>query len=73
MAEYHVGCGIANLNIFAGRLNKKGNMWLDKSDVTDEACRSVAKFLLNRDESFIFEQNGKQYRLWVQEMKGVQE
>ncbi len=34
MAEYHVGCGL--FGIYAGRLNKDKNMWVSKSDVTDE-------------------------------------
>lgn len=39
MPEYHVGCGITG--IFAGTLNKKGDMWLHKSNVTDEAIDAV--------------------------------
>lgn len=39
MAEYHVGCGISA--IYAGTLNKKKDMWLHKSDVTNEAIQSV--------------------------------
>lgn len=39
MAEYHVGCGA--FSIYAGTLNKKGDMWLHKSDVTEEAIKSV--------------------------------
>lgn len=43
MAEYHVGCGFAG--IYAGTLNKKGNMWVNKSDVTEEAICSVVQYL----------------------------
>ena len=39
MAEYHVGCGA--FSIYAGTLNKKGDMWLHKSDVTKEAINAV--------------------------------
>ena len=39
MAEYHVGCGA--FSIYAGTLNKKGDMWLHKSDVTEEAIKAV--------------------------------
>ena len=63
MAEYHVGAGV--FGIYAGTLNKKGNMWLNKSDVTDEAIRSVAEFLLMNNESLIFTIRGKKYRLHV--------
>lgn len=39
MPEYHVGCGLCG--IYAGTLNKKGDMWLHKSDVTSEAIDAV--------------------------------
>lgn len=64
MANYHVGCGITG--IFAGRLNKKGDMWVEKSDVTDEAVIAVAQFLLEHEETVIFQDQGKRYRLSVQ-------
>lgn len=43
MAEYHVGCGISA--IYAGTLNKKKNMWLHKSNVTDEAVMAVMQHM----------------------------
>lgn len=43
MAEYHVGCGA--FGIYAGTLNKKGDMWLHKSDVTDEAINAVIGYM----------------------------
>ena len=67
MANYHVGCGITA--IFAGTLNKKGNMWLNKSDVTDEAMSSVAQYCLEHDEAMEFNYQGKRYRLAVTEIK----
>ncbi|MBR4315176.1 MAG: hypothetical protein IKP66_09730 [Lachnospiraceae bacterium] len=63
MAEYHVGCGITG--IFAGTLNKKGEMWVNKSDVTDEAINAVAQFLLEHEEALEFDYQGKRYRLAV--------
>ena len=63
MAEYHVGCGITG--IFAGTLNKKGEMWVNKSDVTDEAINAVAQFLLEHEEALEFDYQGKCYRLAV--------
>lgn len=71
MAEYHVGCGITA--IFAGTLNKKGNMWLHKSDVTDEALSATAQYLLEHCESMSFTYEGKQYRLAVIEIKAESE
>lgn len=64
MSEYHVGCGIAG--IYAGTLNKKGDMWVNKSDVTDEAINAVAQFLLEHEEAMEFNYQGKRYRLAVE-------
>jgi len=64
MANYHVGCGITG--IFAGTLNKTNTMWVNKSDVTDEAIKAVAQFLLEREEELEFDYQGKNYRLAVE-------
>lgn len=71
MAEYHVGCGIAG--IYAGRLNKKGDMWLDKSDVTDEALRAVATYFLGHEEALQFEIYGNTYVLSVSKIESEEE
>ena len=71
MAEYHVGCGI--LGIYAGTLNKKGNMWLHKSDVTNEAFIAVAQYCLEHNEAMNFDYKGKRYRLAVTEIKAESE
>ena len=67
MAEYHVGCGITGIH--AGTLNKKGNMWTNKSDVTDEALKAVAQFLLEHEEQMKFYYQGKCYRLAVAQVE----
>ena len=67
MAEYHVGCGI--IGIYAGTLNKQGNMWTRKSDVTDEALIAVAQYFLEHDEAFEFDYKGKRYRMAVSEIE----
>lgn len=41
MAEYHVGCGA--FAIYAGTLNKKKDMWQNKSEVTEEATHAVVQ------------------------------
>ena len=66
MSEYHVGVGV--FGIYAGILNKNGDLWRNKSLVTDEACSATATYLLEHDESFLFEYEGKKYRLSVIEM-----
>lgn len=66
--EYHVGCGITG--IYAGVLNKKGDMWLHKSDVTEEAFHALAQYCVDHNEALEFDYNGKRYRLGVIEIKG---
>lgn len=46
MAEYHVSVGISG--IYAGKTNKNGTEWLDKSDVTDEALCAVRDYLYDQ-------------------------
>lgn len=46
MAEYHVSAGA--FGIYAGRINKKGDKWLEKSDVTDEALCAVRDYLYDQ-------------------------
>lgn len=58
MAEYHVGCGIAG--IYAGTLNKKGDMWINKSLVTDEALSCAFDYLYT---------NGKEFRATINDVK----
>jgi len=41
MAEYHVGTTWLTNTIYAGTLNKKGDMWVNRSDVTEEALAAV--------------------------------
>jgi hypothetical protein len=67
MSNYHVGCGITE--IYAGTLNKSGNMWVNKSIVTDEAYRAVAQYCIEHNEGMEFNYKGKRYRLGVEEIK----
>lgn len=71
MANYHVGCGITG--IFVGTLNKTSTMWVNKSDVTDEAINAVAQFLLEHEEAMEFSYHGKRYRLEVNKIKAESE
>ena len=68
MSEYHVGCGI--LGIYAGRLNKSKTLWLNKSDVTDEAISAVALYLLTEEKEMIFKFNNEEYVLRVTKKEG---
>lgn len=69
MSEYHVGCGITA--IYAGTLNKKGDKWTRKSDVTDEVYVAVAQYCIEHNESMTFNYAGKRYRLEVKEESAV--
>lgn len=65
MTEYHVGCGA--FGIYAGTLKPNGIEWRNKSDVTDEAISAAAQYLLQPDESMVFTNKDKRYRLWIRE------
>lgn len=67
MASYHVGCGA--FGIYAGTLNKRGDMWVNKSEVTEEAIGAVAQYLIDHNEGLEFSYHGKRYRLGVTEME----
>ena len=68
MTEYHVGCGI--MGIYAGRLNKKGNQWLSKSDVTEEALHSVFDYLYSNKKELRAKVNGKEYAMRIVPYEG---
>lgn len=68
MADYHVGCGA--FAIYAGTLNKSGNLWRTKSEVTNEAINAVAQYLLEHEEAVEFKYKGNSYRLEVMIQKG---
>ena len=44
MADYHVGAGC--FGIYAGTLNKKGNLWKNKTECTDEAINAVRDYMV---------------------------
>lgn len=67
MADYRIGCGA--FGIYAGVLNKKGDKWLHKSDVTDECINASAQFLLENDQCLKFEYKGKKYVMRIDERK----
>lgn len=56
MAEYHVSAGL--FGIYAGRINKKGDKWLEKSDVTEECFHAVRDYLVMECEEKKLSQTG---------------
>lgn len=65
MAEYHVGCGL--FGIYAGTLNKKGDMWINKSDVTEEVLDSTFQYLFTNEKVFIAKVKDKEYVMKIEE------
>ena len=59
MANYHVGCGL--FGIYAGRLNKNKDMWLSKSEVTNEVLSSAFEYLYTTKKEIITKVEGKKY------------
>ena len=63
MAEYHVGCGITG--IYAGTLNKKGDMWINKSLVTDEVLSCAFDYLYTNEKEFRATVNDVKYAMRI--------
>lgn len=54
--------------VFAGRLNKKGNMWLEKADVTDMFIGCVIQRFEGSVET-IESSDGSEYEITVKKIK----
>lgn len=65
MAEYHVGAGL--FGIYAGTVNKYGDQWRNKSEVTKEALCAAAQYLMENEKEFRFQRKSDEqwYRLKV--------
>jgi hypothetical protein len=44
-AEIRIKVSSLTNTIYAGKINKKGNEWLDKADVTEEILSAVAQYM----------------------------
>ena len=71
MSNYHVGCGL--FGIYAGILNKKGDTWVNKSDVTDEVLSSAFDYLYGNKKEFIAKVDGKEYVMRIVPYKAESE
>ena len=57
--------------IYAGYVNKAGDSWTSKVDVTGDACASVAQHVLANGTPVIVEANGVPvYRITVEKLEG---
>lgn len=70
MAEYHVSCSVLASGIYGGTLNKKGDKWKYKTDVTKEALDAVAFYLLMNKKELRFTDQDKRYALRIVEIEG---
>lgn len=68
MAEYHVRRGLAG--IYAGTLKKNGEEWQNKTDVTIEAIREVAMYLIENGIEMRFKRGNNLYALRVSNLIG---
>lgn len=66
MAGYHVGCGL--MGIYAGTLNKAGDMWTRKSEVTKEALTAAADYLITNKKEFRFDYDGGHFAMRIVEL-----
>lgn len=71
MSNYHVGCGL--FGIYAGILNKNKNMWVSKSEVTDEVLSSSFDYLYTNKKEIISEVDGKEYVMRIVPYKAESE
>lgn len=60
---YHVGCGLFG-KIYAGRLNKQ-NMWVSKSDVTQEVLDCAFEYLYTNRKEVKCNVNGKKLAMRI--------
>lgn len=72
MTNYHVACSPITKRIFAGRVDKSGKAWTQKSDVTGAACGAVIEHVLANKEPVEVSVNGvPTYRISVEEIKAM--
>ncbi len=45
-----IGCGMLSNSILAGFLNKKGNQWRSKTDITDQVYLAVTEHVFDLPE-----------------------
>ena len=69
MTNYHVDCSPITNRIYAGRVDKSGQNWASKSDVTGAACGAVIEHVLTNGEPVTVSVNGEpKYRILVEDL-----
>lgn len=70
MTNYHVACSPLTNRIFAGRIDKRGQTWASRSDVTGPACGAVVEHVLANGGPVDVSVNGvPTYRILVEDMR----
>jgi hypothetical protein len=71
MRVLHVAPSPLTNRIFCGHVAKNGRTWLsNKTDVTGEACASVAKHVLQNGSPVVVTENGNEkFRITVEELE----
>jgi len=67
--KIHVACSPLTGTIYAGKPLKDGMWGNSKDDVTDSAVSAVAMHLVIKKESLVFDYQGRQYVLKIEELK----
>lgn len=74
MTNYHVGTSPITNTIFAGRLDKTGQCWASKSDVTGAACGAVAEHVIANGGSVVVSSKGvPKYEITVADLTKPEE
>lgn len=70
MKKLHVAPSPLTNRIYCGHVAKNGATWLsNKTDVTGEACASVAKHVIQNKDPVVVSQNGvERWRITVEEL-----
>lgn len=74
MTNYHVDCSPITNRIYAGRLDKTGQYWSSKSDVTGAACGAVAEHVIANGGSVVVSSKGvPKYEITVADLTKPEE
>ena len=71
MSNLHVSTSPLTNRIHVGKVNKAGNAYLNKEDITGAACGAVAEHVVANGKPVIVTCNGvPKYRISVEVLKG---
>ena len=71
MRKITIALAPVSKQIFAGHLNKKETMWIEKQNVTLQVLQSVAEYCEKHGDTLISDQHGQpMYSIKVEKIKG---